>query len=216
MTEAYATLANHGRRATYTLVAEVTKDGANIDLPEQTTKRAVTRESADTTTSILQSVVEGGTGTAALAADRPAAGKTGTAEEDTAAWFAGYTPDLATVVAVMGQNPDTGAHTPLYGALGLSRINGGGFPAQIWAQFTKAALTGSPAKDFDLDLESGADQPEIPTAAPDEPSTEPPTGEPSSEPPSEPASSGPRPDRPHRRSPPPRLRRRNRTHRQDR
>ncbi|MET7537482.1 transglycosylase domain-containing protein [Streptomyces sp. NPDC055059] len=191
MTEAYATLANHGRRATYTLVAEVTKDGANIDLPEQTTKRAVTRESADTTTSILQSVVEGGTGTAALAADRPAAGKTGTAEEDTAAWFAGYTPDLATVVAVMGQNPDTGAHTPLYGALGLSRINGGGFPAQIWAQFTKAALTGSPAKDFDLDLESGADQPEIPTAAPDEPSTEPPTGEPSSEPPSEPASSGP-------------------------
>ncbi|MFF1353594.1 transglycosylase domain-containing protein [Streptomyces sp. NPDC058297] len=191
MTEAYATLANHGRRATYTLVAEVTKDGESVDLPEQTTRRAVTRESADTTTSVLQSVVEGGTGTAALAADRPAAGKTGTAEEDTAAWFAGYTPDLATVVAVMGQNPDTGAHTPLYGALGLPRINGGGFPAQIWAQFTKAALMGSPAKDFDLELEAGAEQPEIPSAAPDEPSTEPSSGEPSGEPPSEPESSGP-------------------------
>ncbi|MEV6695835.1 transglycosylase domain-containing protein [Streptomyces sp. NPDC051453] len=191
MTEAYATLANHGRRATYTLVTEVTKDGEKADLPEQNTSRAVTRESADTTTSVLQSVVEGGTGTAALAAGRPAAGKTGTAEEDTAAWFAGYTPDLATVVAVMGQNPDTGVHTPLYGALGLPRINGGGFPAQIWAQFTKDALKDSPAKDFDLDLESGADQPEIPSAAPDETSTEPATGEPSSEPPSEPASSGP-------------------------
>ncbi|MGW6141000.1 transglycosylase domain-containing protein [Streptomyces sp. NPDC055140] len=191
MTEAYATLANHGRRATYTLVAEVNKDGEKVDLPEQTTRRAVTRESADTTTSVLQGVVEGGTGTAALAADRPAAGKTGTAEEDRAAWFAGYTPDLATVVAVMGQNPDTGAHTPLYGALGLPRINGGGFPAQIWAQFTKAALQGSPAKDFDLDLESGAEQPEIPSALPDEPSIEPTTGEPSGEPPSEPASSGP-------------------------
>lgn len=91
----------------------------------------------------------------------------------------------------MGQNPDTGVHTPLYGALGLPRINGGGFPAQIWAQFTKDALKDSPAKDFDLDLESGADQPEIPSAAPDETSTEPATGEPSSEPPSEPASSGP-------------------------
>ncbi|MFF1761943.1 transglycosylase domain-containing protein [Streptomyces sp. NPDC058266] len=191
MTEAYATLANHGRRATYTIVAEVTKDGESIDLPEHTTERAVTRESADTTTSVLQSVVEGGTGTAALAADRPAAGKTGTAEEDTAAWFAGYTPDLATVVAVMGQNPDTGAHTPLYGALGLSRINGGGFPAQIWAQFTKAALEGSPAKDFDLVLEAGAEQPEIPSAAPDEPSTEPSSGEPSDEASSEPPSSGP-------------------------
>ncbi|MFF2508354.1 transglycosylase domain-containing protein [Streptomyces sp. NPDC058067] len=191
MTEAYATLANHGRRATYTLVAEVTKDGEKLGLPQRSTKRAVTRESADTTTSVLQSVVEGGTGTAAQAANRPAAGKTGTAEEDTAAWFAGYTPDLATVVAVMGQDPATGAHTPLYGALGLSRINGGGFPAQIWAQFTRAALKGTPARDFDLQLESGADQPPDPSAAPDSPGTEPTPGTPSSEPPSQPASSGP-------------------------
>ena len=104
----------------------------------------MSREAADTTTAILQSVVEGGTGTAARSAGRPAAGKTGTAEEDKAAWFAGYTPDLATVVAVLGQDPETGAHKPLYGALGLARINGGGYPARIWAQYTKAALKGSP------------------------------------------------------------------------
>lgn len=162
MTEAYATLANHGKHPTYTMVERVTKDGQEIELPEQKTAQAVSREAADTTTSILRSVVDGGTGTAAQAAGRPAAGKTGTAEEDKAAWFAGYTPELATVVSVMGQDPDTGAHTPLYGALGQARINGGGYPAQIWAQFTAKALEGEPVRDFDLELEDGADEPAVP------------------------------------------------------
>ncbi|MFJ8312506.1 MULTISPECIES: transglycosylase domain-containing protein [unclassified Streptomyces] len=156
MTQAYATLASHGRHGTYTLVESVTKDGAKTELPAQDTKQAVSRESADTTTSMLQSVVEGGTGMAAQAAGRPAAGKTGTAEQDKAAWFAGYTPDLATVVAVMGADPDTAVQQPLYGALGFARMNGGGPPADIWAQYTKGALQGSEAKDFDLQLQDGA------------------------------------------------------------
>ncbi|MFJ1532613.1 transglycosylase domain-containing protein [Streptomyces mirabilis] len=167
MAEAYATLANHGRHGTYTLVEKVTKDGTSaVSLPKQDTRQAVSREAADTTTSILQSVVEGGTGTAALAAGRPAAGKTGTAEEDQAAWFAGYTPDLATVVSVMGQDPDTGTHESLYGALGQARVNGGGYPAQIWAQYTKAALKGSSPKDFDLRLQPGAEEQQLPSTGP--------------------------------------------------
>ncbi|MGW7543388.1 transglycosylase domain-containing protein [Streptomyces sp. NPDC054770] len=158
MAEAYATLANHGRHGTYTMVDKITRDGTeDIRLPESTTKQAVSRQAADTTTSILQSVVDNGTATAAQAAGRPAAGKTGTAEEDTAAWFAGYTPDLATVVSVMGQDPVTAAHKSLYGALGLARINGGGAPTEIWAQYTKAALKGTTASDFNLDLQAGAE-----------------------------------------------------------
>ncbi|MEU9096372.1 transglycosylase domain-containing protein [Streptomyces sp. NPDC048361] len=159
MTQAYATLAGHGRHGTYTIVASVTKDGGTTDLPSQDTEQAVSREAADTTTSMLQSVVDGGTGTAAQASGRPAAGKTGTAEQDKAAWFAGYTPDLATVVAVMGADPDTAVQQPLYGALGLPRMNGGGPPAQIWAQYTKGALQGSEVKDFDLELQDGANLP---------------------------------------------------------
>ncbi|MER5922143.1 transglycosylase domain-containing protein [Streptomyces mirabilis] len=167
MAEAYATLANHGKHGTYTLVEKVTKDGTSaVSLPKQDTRQALSREAADTTTSILQSVVEGGTGTAALAAGRPAAGKTGTAEEDQAAWFAGYTPDLATVVSVMGQDPDTGTHESLYGALGQARVNGGGYPAQIWAQYTKAALKGSSPKDFDLRLQPGAEEQQLPSTGP--------------------------------------------------
>ncbi|MGW6554409.1 transglycosylase domain-containing protein, partial [Streptomyces sp. NPDC055051] len=99
---------------------------------------------------------------AALAAGRPAAGKTGTAEDDKAAWFAGYTPELATVVALMGQDPETGRQEPLYGALGLPRVNGGGPPAEIWARFTREALADAPVRDFDLHLMPGAGLPEVP------------------------------------------------------
>ncbi|MFF4310646.1 transglycosylase domain-containing protein [Streptomyces sp. NPDC001507] len=164
MAEAYATLANHGKHGMYTMVDKVTRDGTQeIKLPEATTEQAVSRQAADTTTSILQSVVDNGTATAAQAAGRPAAGKTGTAEEDTAAWFAGYTPDLSTVVSVMGQDPVTAAHKSLYGALGLQRINGGGAPTEIWAQYTKDALKGTTASDFDLDLQAGAETVAPPT-----------------------------------------------------
>ncbi|MFB7589575.1 transglycosylase domain-containing protein [Streptomyces sp. NPDC056169] len=157
MASAYATLAAHGRHGTYTLVEGVTKGGETVDLPSRPAGQAVTREAADTTTSILRSVVEAGTGTAAQAAGRPAAGKTGTAEDDKAAWFAGYTPELATVVALMGQDPESGRQEPLYGALGLPRINGGGAPAEIWARFTREALAGTPPRDFDLQLMAGAE-----------------------------------------------------------
>ncbi|MFJ9836337.1 transglycosylase domain-containing protein [Streptomyces sp. NPDC101169] len=175
MAEAYATLANHGQRATYTMVEKVTKDGTQqVDLPQRQTRRAVTREAADTTTSILQSVVDNGTAVAAQAAGRPAAGKTGTAEEDTAAWFAGYTPELATVVSVMGQDPVTAAHKSLYYALGQPRMNGGGPPTAIWAQYTRDALKGKPVSDFDLQLQPGADK----TQAPIDPSADPSTGGP--------------------------------------
>ncbi|MFF5155503.1 transglycosylase domain-containing protein [Streptomyces sp. NPDC000348] len=156
MTEAYATLANHGKHNTPTMVEKITRNGRTVDLPERHTRQAVSRQAADTTTSVLRGVVESGTATAAQTAGRPAAGKTGTAEEDTAAWFAGYTPDLATVVAVMGQDPVTAGHKPLYGAMGLPRVNGGGAPAEIWGQYTREALEDVPVSAFSLRLQPGA------------------------------------------------------------
>ncbi|WP_306324857.1 transglycosylase domain-containing protein [Streptomyces venezuelae] len=158
MATAYATLAAHGRHGRYSLVERVSRDGREFGLPAPEARQAVTREAADTTTSILRSVVETGTGTAAQTAGRPAAGKTGTAEDDKAAWFAGYTPELATVVALMGQDPESGRQEPLYGALGLPRINGGGAPAEIWGQFTREALAGTAPRDFELRLMPGAEE----------------------------------------------------------
>ncbi|MFE0700487.1 transglycosylase domain-containing protein [Streptomyces sp. NPDC058872] len=177
MASAYATLAAHGRNGTYSLVEDVSRNGRHLALPPTRRRQAVSREAADTTTAILRSVVETGTGTAAQAAGRPAAGKTGTAEDDKAAWFAGYTPDLATVVALMGQDPESGAQEPLYGALGLPRVNGGGVPAEIWARFTRAALAETEPQDFELRLMPGAEEmPQVPPT-PDGPEGWPETGE---------------------------------------
>lgn len=162
MTQAYATLADHGRRTPHTFVEKITKAGDTVPLPHRNQTQAVSREAADTTTSMLVSVVDNGTGTAALAAGHPAAGKTGTGELDRSAWFAAYTPDLVTVVSMMGQDPDTGTLESLYGALGEARIGGGGYPARIWAQYTKTALSDSDPQDFDLDLMQGANQPPPP------------------------------------------------------
>ncbi|MER7919949.1 MULTISPECIES: transglycosylase domain-containing protein [unclassified Streptomyces] len=163
MAEGYATLANHGKHGTYTMVKKITRNGTDeIKLPDSNVEQAVSRAAADTTTAMLKSVVQGGTAVAAQTAGRPAAGKTGTAENDTAAWFAGYTPDLATVVSVMGQDPVTAKHMPLYSTLGQARMNGGGPPTQIWAQYTHDALKNTPASSFDLQLQEGADQPQPP------------------------------------------------------
>ncbi|MFJ4845389.1 MULTISPECIES: transglycosylase domain-containing protein [unclassified Streptomyces] len=191
MAQAYATLANHGRYIPYTMVVKVTKNGEDLRLPERAPRQAVSREAADTTTSILRSVVQGGTATAAQASGRPAAGKTGTAEEDKAAWFAGYTPNLATVVAVMGQDSQTGAQKQLYGTTGLDRVNGGGFPTQIWAQYTAGALKGTPVEGFHLRLEPGASEPPA-TSAPPASSAPPSSSEPPQTPSEPPATtSGP-------------------------
>ncbi|MCP3756235.1 transglycosylase domain-containing protein [Streptomyces sp. TBY4] len=165
MTQAYATLAAHGRRIPHTFVEKITKEGDSVPLPARDPAQAISREAADTTTSMLVSVVDNGTGTAALAAGHPAAGKTGTGELDRSAWFAAYTPDLVTVVSMMGQDPDTGSLESLYGALGEARISGGGYPARIWAQYTKTALADSDPVDFDLELMPGANRPPQPPPA---------------------------------------------------
>ncbi|MDK1473769.1 transglycosylase domain-containing protein [Streptomyces sp. 549] len=151
LAQAYATLAQHGRTSGHTLVEKISRGGEEIPLPDRPEKQVLPRGAADGTTAVLRSVVDSGTGTAARSAGRPAAGKTGTAEENKAAWFAGYTPDLATVIAVMGQDPETAVQQPLYGAAGQERISGGGYPARIWGQYTAAALSGSPAQQFDLE-----------------------------------------------------------------
>ena len=193
MAEAYATLANHGKHGSYSLVRKATRGGEVVNLPDHDPKQAIPRNAADTTTAILRSVVKSGTGTAAQSAERPAAGKTGTAEEDKAAWFAGYTPDLATVVSVMGQDSNSGVQKPLYGAAGETRVNGGGFPAKIWGSYTKTALKGRPVKDFKLDTKGNTDLPSTQPPRTNGPTTQPPS---SDSPDSPPASTNRPTDRP--------------------
>jgi membrane peptidoglycan carboxypeptidase len=192
MAEAYATLANHGRHIAYSLVLKITRNGNRLALPERKSQQVVARGAADTTSSVLRSVVDGGTATAAQESGRPSAGKTGTAEEDRAAWFAGFTPNLATVVAVMGQDSTSGDQKSLYGALGLERVNGGGPPTEIWAAYTRAALKGTAGRKFDLRPAKGAPAAPPPPAPvlpqpPAPPTSQSPPPDPPTDPPPDPA-----------------------------
>jgi penicillin-binding protein 1A len=89
-------------------------------------------------TRILERNIEAGTGTQAQLG-RPAAGKTGTTDDFADAWFAGYTPQLATVVWVGHPR----ARVPMLDVHGIA-VAGGTFPAAIWQGFMDAALAGQP------------------------------------------------------------------------
>ena len=102
----------------------------------------------DTLTSILEQVIERGTGTRAKL-DRPAAGKTGTTDDNKDAWFAGYTPELATAVWVgFPSSAPTSKLIPMRPPNTPIAVTGGSYPAQIWQRFMSAALAGRPAAAF--------------------------------------------------------------------
>jgi penicillin-binding protein 1A len=96
--------------------------------------RVISEGTAAVVTRILEQNVQYGTGTRA-AFGRPAAGKTGTNEDHKDAWFAGYTPDLASVVWV----GYTRGEIPMENVHGIS-VSGGSFPAEIWRLFMEPAL----------------------------------------------------------------------------
>jgi penicillin-binding protein 1A len=98
---------------------------------------------ADTVTYILQSVLQYGTGTAANFG-RPAAGKTGTAENYADAWFCGYVPQLAACVWIGYPHGEQ----PLLGVEGVPAVFGGSLPAQIWHTFMTDAVGNLPVRDF--------------------------------------------------------------------
>jgi membrane peptidoglycan carboxypeptidase len=183
MAGAYATLADHGRHIDPWLVSKITRGAQTIGLPSHKATQVISRSAADATTQVLEGVIRGpgATGAEALRLGRPAAGKTGTAEDDKAAWFAAYTPQLSTVVGVLGQDPQPPyGQKKLYGVAGIARVNGGGFPAQIWTSYMRAALAGTPVARFHLDTgdDSYTPPPSTPTApgTPSTPGTTGPTG----------------------------------------
>ncbi|MEE1807159.1 transglycosylase domain-containing protein [Streptomyces sp. BE133] len=214
MAGAYATLDNHGKKVTPFIV----KSAKNRDRTYEPVKgigdQVISRKSADTVTSVLKGVVDSGSGRAANTSAYEAAGKTGTSENNKAALFAGYTPELTTVVALFGESPkDGGGQVSLTGTANSGRANGGGFPAQIWADYTLGALGGGSSARFDLqDVERGeVTLPASPSTAPSQstspdPSTSKSPDVPSqspSETPSQPPSQSPEPPPSQSPEPPP-------------
>ncbi|MFJ4468936.1 transglycosylase domain-containing protein [Streptomyces sp. NPDC089424] len=182
----YATLDNHGKKVTPTVLAAVEHKDIVVDLPDPVGDQVISREAADTVTSVLTGVVDDGTARTSVR-DNPerdgqqVAGKTGTSDYGRSAWFTGYTPNLVTSVGLFGQDAKTGKQVNMAGATGTlpgkGRVNGGGFPAQIWAAYTFGVM--DQVSRFDLDTDQGAAVKPTYTPTPsDEPTTEAPTSEP--------------------------------------
>ena len=103
LTSAYGVFANQGIRTSPSYVLRVEdKNGKVLEQTRTTAEEVLSPETALTMTSMLASVVENGTAAAtrALGLAVPAAGKTGTTDDYTDAWFVGYTPNLVTGVWV--------------------------------------------------------------------------------------------------------------------
>ncbi|MER8072890.1 transglycosylase domain-containing protein [Streptomyces sp. NPDC094034] len=153
MAGVYATLDNHGRKITPTIVKSAEHKDRTVEIPDPVGDQVVSRQTADTVTGVLQGVVDNGSGYEADTSAYDAAGKTGTSENNKSAWFAAYTPQLTTVVALFGESTkDGGGQVTLTGTANSGRANGGGFPARIWADYTLDALNGGSDATFDLDI----------------------------------------------------------------
>jgi membrane peptidoglycan carboxypeptidase len=156
VTNAYATFAAQGVYSKPYMVASVTGPNKGVLYEGKAqTEQVFGKEVMADLTYALKSVVNGGTGGAALALGRPAAGKTGTSQSNASAWFSGYTPQLAASVALFRDS----ASETLNGIGGLTSVTGGSFPARIWTAFMKGALKGEPVMTFPAPANVGGLEP---------------------------------------------------------
>ncbi|MBP2584454.1 membrane peptidoglycan carboxypeptidase [Streptomyces sp. PvR006] len=181
MAGVYATLDNHGKKVTPTLVKAAVHKDRTLSPAKGIGGQVISREAADTVTQAMKGVVQNGSGFRAAGAYE-AAGKTGTSENNRSAWFVGYTPELVTAVGLFGEDVK-GKQVTLTNTINEGRANGGRTPAQIWGDYTTRALDGGSDASFDLETDgsTGFDPDPTPTGS-TEPTEEPTTEEPTQEP----------------------------------
>ncbi|WP_030898340.1 transglycosylase domain-containing protein [Streptomyces sp. NRRL S-474] len=190
MAGVYATLDNHGKKVTPAIVKSAEHLNRTVKMPDPIGDQVISPEAADSVTSVLTGVVDDGTAQASVRNNpqrdgQQVAGKTGTSDNNKSAWFTGYTPNLVTSVGLFGQDDKPPyKQVPMYEAGGEPRVDGGGFPAQIWAAYTFGVM--GDVTEFDLDTRQGAAIKPTRTPTPtQEPTTEEPTQEPTTEEPTQ-------------------------------
>ena len=157
----YATFAANGIYAKPYMVAQVIGPNKGVLYEgKPSTQEVFSKEVMADLTYALKSVVNGGTGAAALGLGRPAAGKTGTSQSNASAWFSAYTPNLAASVALFRDS----ASESLNGIGGLTSVTGGSFPARIWTAFMKGALKEEPVMEFPAPANIGGLDPIVMTS----------------------------------------------------
>ncbi|MGW0632818.1 transglycosylase domain-containing protein [Streptomyces sp. NPDC002758] len=154
MANAYATFASRGMYCTPIAIESITQtvgsEKKSFDVPKSTCSRAMSENTADTVNTLLKGVVEDGTGQEAGLSNRPSAGKTGTTDERYAAWFVGYTPNMAGAVWVGDPAHQRKMINISIGGVPHAKVFGGEVPGPIWRDMMTGALEGKQAPDFNL------------------------------------------------------------------
>ena len=139
MVRAFGVLANEGKKVEpYFIRKIVDRTGSIFEEQAPKVEPVIDAKVAYITTSVLQDVVQRGTGWRVRAIGKPVAGKTGTTDEYKDAWFIGYTPSF---VAGVWVGYDDGK------PLGKAEV-GGVAAAPIWLYFMEKALAGQPVENF--------------------------------------------------------------------
>jgi penicillin-binding protein 1A len=163
MAAAYGVFANRGMQLAATPIVKVTDATGKVleDTKARTGKRVLSENVADQVNDVLKDVIGHGTGTAAdIGRPDGTAGKTGTAENYSNAWFVGYTPQLSTAVW-MGYSD---SQRPLVDIKGVSRVFGGTIPAKAWHDYMAAALDKVPPAAFTPPFKPAPPPPPVPAA----------------------------------------------------
>ncbi len=138
---AYSVFANLGELVQPVFITKIIdRDGKEIQEMSFEKERVIAKNSAYIMTSLLEGVVKHGTGYKIKALNRPAAGKTGTTNEQHDAWFIGYTPEYITGVWV-GFDQERSLGRDETGAKAAS---------PIWLGFMREVLKDMPIQAFDV------------------------------------------------------------------
>ena len=163
---AFTVFPNDGIRIDPYMIRRVTSyDGALLEEAHPEVHDVLSPEVASTMTAMLEEVIQFGTGVQAKALGRPAAGKTGTTQDYTDAWFVGFTPQITAGVWVGFDDKQI--------SLG-KRETGARAALPIWLEFMQGALAGTPVTDFPnvVPLEQLAGEHQLNLTTPDTAPTE--------------------------------------------
>jgi membrane peptidoglycan carboxypeptidase len=168
LADADATVAAQGMHADPYLVQSVTTNTGQRIYHHTVHRTQVFSKNvtSDVTYAMQQVLQPGGTAYGHALSGRPAAGKTGTTDSNTNAWFTGFTPQLC--MSVWIGNVD---RNKTVAAGGLGEVFGGTLPAEIWQSAMNSALLGAPVLPFPPPAEVGL--PSIGGTTPPSPSSSP-------------------------------------------
>jgi penicillin-binding protein 1A len=141
LVRAYDAFATGGKLYDPIFITKITDSaGAVVEERKPYYEQALSQETAYLITSILKSVIDRGTGHRARVLARPAAGKTGTTNDQMDAWFIGFTPELVAGAWVGFDEKRT---------LGKEET-GGRAAVPIWLEFMQGATEDQPVNDFPI------------------------------------------------------------------